>query len=324
LGGAIFNNQGATLTIANSTLTDNTAQGGAGGTGVNNGSAGKGLGGAIFNRHGTVTIHNSTLAGNEVAGPASDNTGGALFNLATAAGQTATVNFLNSIFADTTGGSDIANQQDAGTATIHADAPRVNIVESGINVISGTVNQSGVLSGPANEPQLAGLAPNGGPTQTLAITADSPAHQAGNLADAAGLAFDQRGPAFQRSLMDADLGAFALNVVPPKVTAINAVKHDIEKRLIIYQVTFSEAVTGVAPADFRVASTGKVNGIVGSVAGGDTTWFVTVNYKKAKGMIQLQLQDRNTIRSLAGALLGGMAERDGDFASTLMQVGMIR
>src|SRR5262249_15981455 len=50
LGGAIFNNQGATLTITNSTLTGNTAEGGAGGTeGDNNpGRSGQGLGGAVF------------------------------------------------------------------------------------------------------------------------------------------------------------------------------------------------------------------------------------------------------------------------------------
>jgi hypothetical protein len=87
LGGAIFNNQGATLSIINSTLADNTAQGGDGGSvalsqfykvayntglallSINPGTAGQGLGSAVFNRDGTVVIVNSTIAGNSSLGP---------------------------------------------------------------------------------------------------------------------------------------------------------------------------------------------------------------------------------------------------------------
>src|SRR5262249_31865357 len=57
LGGAIFND-GGTVTVTNSTLAGNLAQGGSGA------SNGAGLGGAVFSRNGTLTVVNSTLSSN--------------------------------------------------------------------------------------------------------------------------------------------------------------------------------------------------------------------------------------------------------------------
>ena len=54
MGGAVFSN-GGNVTITNSTLTANTAQGGR----TAGGFTGSGLGGAIFNRNGMLPVVNS-------------------------------------------------------------------------------------------------------------------------------------------------------------------------------------------------------------------------------------------------------------------------
>ena len=65
LGGAIFVRAGS-LTLENTTLSNNTATAGLGGTGANtaNGANGQGRGGAIFNGGGTVTASFFTFSGN--------------------------------------------------------------------------------------------------------------------------------------------------------------------------------------------------------------------------------------------------------------------
>jgi hypothetical protein len=169
----------------------------------------------VFNRNGTVTVLNSTIAANTVGGPGT-NTGGAIFNLADTAAQTATLILLNSILADSTGvASDLAIQQVAGTATVNANSPSVNIVETS-NVISGTFNNSGVLT---TDPNLGALASNGGPTQTL-LPGAGPAINAGNNADAAGLASDQRNFFTRIFGANVDLGAVEVGATAPPSTSI--------------------------------------------------------------------------------------------------------
>ena len=76
------------LTVINSTLTANTAQGGGSSTSGDGGpgTGGSGFGGAIFNLDGTASITFSTLVANTVtAGVGSSNgsaDGGAIYNLA--------------------------------------------------------------------------------------------------------------------------------------------------------------------------------------------------------------------------------------------------
>ncbi|MFL7793244.1 MAG: choice-of-anchor Q domain-containing protein, partial [Anaerolineae bacterium] len=64
LGGAIFNDASATVSILDSTLSGNLAQGGDGGHAAVGGGAGGGLGAGVFNNQGAVSISNSTLSGN--------------------------------------------------------------------------------------------------------------------------------------------------------------------------------------------------------------------------------------------------------------------
>jgi hypothetical protein len=194
LGGAIFNNQGASLTITNSTFSGNTAQGSSGGSGslgATNGGAGDGYGGAVFNRDGTVTITNSTLAGNTVSGPGT-NGGGAVFTVCDSASQTATVTIVNSILSGSVGGVDIVVNRLAGAGASSLIGTAPNIIQTLTVFVGTTNNNSGSIH--ANPMLQAVLTNNGGPTLTLAPLFGSPALGAGNTSDAAGLSFDQRGP----------------------------------------------------------------------------------------------------------------------------------
>lgn len=114
MGGAIFVHLG-TVTITNSTLAGNTAQGGDVVASSGGNFGGSGFGGAIFNLNGTVTLLNSTVARNAVfAGGAGLQRGradgGAVYNLAfgndIAAPNTpvtSRLNLSNSILANSVG-----------------------------------------------------------------------------------------------------------------------------------------------------------------------------------------------------------------------------
>ena len=143
-GGAIDN--GGTLTVSDSTLSGNSDTGGLSGVG----------GGAIENGGGTLTVSNSTLSGNSAPH------GGAIYQ------QSGTVTVTNTLIANNSCGGDITDggynlewQGAGGTLTCGF----------------GTSNhdQVGVDPGLA-----AGLANNGGPTQTLAVSSSGAAYFNGN------------------------------------------------------------------------------------------------------------------------------------------------
>lgn len=78
LGGGLYNN-GGTVTIVDSTFSDNSAVGGKGGFGRSvrsGGTGGDGLGAGLFNNKGTVTIVNSTFSGNSAVGGGGGGPGG--------------------------------------------------------------------------------------------------------------------------------------------------------------------------------------------------------------------------------------------------------
>ncbi|MFL6284317.1 MAG: choice-of-anchor Q domain-containing protein [Pyrinomonadaceae bacterium] len=159
-GGAITNNNAATINIKHGTLSLNNAQ--AGNTGVNQGGANKpprptaeGAGGGIRVGPAGVTLENTIIAGNSAANGAGDNSSAP------------------------TPGPNVD-----GTVTSNGHNLLGVATEAGGFV--GTGDQTGV------DPILAALADNGGPTRTMALSPGSPAIDAGV---AAGSSFDQRGKA---------------------------------------------------------------------------------------------------------------------------------
>jgi hypothetical protein len=184
-GGGIANDLAGNLTLINSTVANNAA--GQYGGGIDN--------------VGIFTAVNDTIAANNVAGGGSG--GGVYATIGTAI-------FYNTIIAQNTNGS--------GKATTPSDIAGLVSMLSSNNLIGAgsgglTNNVKGNLVG-ITSPGLGTLANNGGPTQTIALLAGSPAINAGSNALAvvpggAVLSTDQRGAAYPRIVnTTVDIGAF--------------------------------------------------------------------------------------------------------------------
>ena len=250
-GGAIYNSSGS-ASIANSTISSNQGAIG-GGIMVNvgtltltsstlSGNTASDYGGGIYNRT-AITVTNSTIADNSASlegggivadGPATmvnttiaDNdvsaggVGGGIENFSgvnTTLGNTIVVfNIVGTgalATADDIAGSTVSPSSDYNLVGADLTGSLTSTVASG--------NQLGVT-----DPGLGTLASNGGPTQTIALLAGSPAIDAGSNAlavDAHGnpLLNDQRGTGFPRIVNGTvDIGAFeagTTTVVSPQVS----------------------------------------------------------------------------------------------------------
>jgi fibronectin-binding autotransporter adhesin len=212
LGGGIYNDHG-TLTISNSTIANNSADGGGGlfnyfGTvSITNSTLsdnstpklGGGDGGGLSNVQGTLTISSSTIANNSAG-----SSGGGIYNYGTLSSD-------SSIVAENTGG-DCLNY--------------ASIQDKGYNLDSdGSCDFTGTGSLKNTNPQLAALANNGGPTQTMALQQGSPAIDviptSTNLCPSA----DQRGDARpDDNESSCDLGAYESNYASLSLsgTTVNA------------------------------------------------------------------------------------------------------
>ncbi|HEX7408843.1 MAG TPA: choice-of-anchor Q domain-containing protein [Candidatus Binatia bacterium] len=192
-GGGIYND-GGTLTVTNSTFFDNSANGGGGG--------------GIYNNGGTVTVTSSTFFDNSAVG------GGGMFNYSVYSGGTLTV--TNTIVANSTSGGNCAGSVTDGGDNID-DGTTCGFTGTGCTSTSGS---SFCGTNPHLDP--AGLANNGGPTQTIALQAGSPAVNAGDESVCAAPPvnnLDQRG--YVRpgdGATSCSIGAYEYNSVPASPT----------------------------------------------------------------------------------------------------------
>ncbi len=156
-------------TLINSTLTGNTGY----------------LGGGLYNFAYGLTIDDCTVAGNKAV------LGGGLF-----LEDPTVLTMNNTIVASSVHGGDIAS-----------DAPGLDMSGSN-NLIGDGENDLGLTGTITGDPMLGPLASNGGPTQTMAPLAGSPAIDAGdNAAVPTGIITDQRGaPRIKGAAVD--IGAF--------------------------------------------------------------------------------------------------------------------
>jgi hypothetical protein len=229
-GGGIINSSSATLTINNSTITDNTSVFGAGiynngiltvnNSTISNNNARNGTGG-IENYGGTVVINNSTITGNTASEP---GIGG---NTAGVSGSNIIVN--NSIIA-----GNLYIPYNNPTNTINSDVGG-NFTSNGHNLIGSLKGSTGFntneqLNVPITEVIDTTLRDNGGAIKTHALVIGSPAINAGlnadipaDTADLDGdgnttepVPYDQRGSRFARiSGRTVDIGAYeaVINVI---------------------------------------------------------------------------------------------------------------
>jgi hypothetical protein len=172
-----YGDPGTFMTIANSTISGNSAA----------------RGGGISSAR-PSTIANSTIAFND----AQNGAGGMIFQPVGA--DNLQFDFQSTILASNTVGE---------TATLPTDLGSTgNLIVAGA---SNVIGDAGAFALPpdtlADDPLLVALADNGGPTRTHALEEDSPAIDAGNNAGA--FEFDQRGEGFPRVVgAAADIGAF--------------------------------------------------------------------------------------------------------------------
>jgi predicted outer membrane repeat protein len=195
-GGALHNNFG-TVSLTNCTLSGNTTST---------------HGGGIFNKGGTLTLTHCTVAGNSATDAASGE-GGGIFN-----DFAINCTLENSIVATNTAGSGFGEQilQDGGTLT-RLGANLVSSLVAGTDLFNGaTLTGSGTVS--TTPPNLAALASNGGPTQTMLPNATSPAI---NAAVGSTATTDQRGLARPQGVA-ADIGAVEVATASTFVVQNNA------------------------------------------------------------------------------------------------------
>ena len=337
LGGAIRNNFGATLTIINSTLPENTATGtpGQGGAIANGGgrvtiinstlsnNSAATDGGAIVHSFGTLTITNSTLWGN------SASSGGGIAN-------TDAMTIKNSIVANSSGG----NCSNFSTVT----AQGFNFATDG--------TCPGFMQKTSAQLNLGSLANNGGPTQTHALQPGSVAIDAAtDCTDTGGGAVttDQRGVTRPQ---DGDANGSAICDVgayeaagPPVVTSTSLQAFYTNNGPDSFTVTFNEPVQDPSgdsaqddvtnPANYLLINKGADNipnttSCAGGVAGDDSaltvssvsydaaTFTSTVTLASAPGVgaYRLFVCGTTSIVDLDGTALNGGTDSTFDFVVT--------
>ncbi len=243
-GGGVVNESSGTVTITSSTIANNSASSSGGG----------------IENFGSLTLTNSTVADNEASGAS----GGGIDSAGTLVAVNSTIAYNtspsgsggglydetnglatldNTIVAQNTGvdgPDDIAGA--AVSSTSMYNLVGVDETDSITNRTDG--NQVGVA-----DLALGTLANNGGPTQTIALMADSPAIDAGNNAlIPAGLTTDQRGVGFAR-IVDGtvDIGAYE----SPYLSTVTSVSSSVNASAYGQSVTFTATISdtsGLVPA----------------------------------------------------------------------------
>jgi predicted outer membrane repeat protein len=234
-GGALYANYGGgAVTVQNSTFSGNTARRAGGamyatapnvtiqGSTFSGNTAGR-AGGALYVRdnlvvqnstfsgntaatdggairlyeNNTATISNSTITGNSATGE-----GGGIFML-----YNDVLNLASTIVANNTDGAGANDIFDIGSSVVNATNSLIQVT-SGFTFGTNTANITG------QNPLLGPLANNGGPTQTHALLAGSPAIDTGS--NPLALSFDQRGAGFARTVgAQTDIGAFEVQAGGP-------------------------------------------------------------------------------------------------------------
>ena len=255
MGGGIFQDGGTggavgtgNFAVMDSTISNNTATLAGGGVQSENGlvaivnstisgNMSMATGGGIGLTDGTVSLANSTVAFNSAT-----TTGGGV----EVTGGTFTT--VSSIIAKNTGatGPDVN-----GTAT-----------STGNNLFGSTMGLT-IAGGPNDlmdvDPLLGPLAINGGPTQTHALQAGSPALNTGS--NTLALANDQRGTGFARTFgSGTDIGAFEAQPIASTITLMAAPTTAVQGQPVTLTATVASSVSGSAAPTGTVTFVNQTTG----------------------------------------------------------------
>ncbi len=264
-GGAVLNE--GKLQIAASTIYANQAIGGNGGV---LGRGGAGLGGAVYNDVGILSISSSTFSGNAVISGSGSTTpssfGGAIYS------KNGSLSVHNVTITNSTASTGRGIYMLAQEGTASADIQSTIIGQSDLTaqarefltaldtngqfIITGANNlirsqgdfQSITYS--TDDPLLGPLAANGGPTLTHAVGADSPTIDHGNNAQS--FAHDQRGAGYSRVVgVAADIGAYELQTdVAPSLLGDYNGNHIVDAAdYVLWRKTLNTSVPQYSGAD---------------------------------------------------------------------------
>jgi hypothetical protein len=259
---------GGVLTLTNATVAGNSAAAGASGTGGAGGRAGTGTltgglgsagnpgdsyGGGLFVNGGAVNLNNSTVALNAQSGTGSG--GGVVVQ------SPGTITAVSTLFA----GNGTVDYSGTVTATdsLFQTAP-----------VNGTLSGSGNLVGVNPLLNANGLQNNGGPTETIALQAQSPA--IGKGANPQNLFADQRGDAPRTGAGGTDIGAYqttgqadtqapTATLQATAVTSSNASTLNPYTFTITYSDNVAVAVTTLSDVEVQVLPPGSAAPITATV-----------------------------------------------------------
>jgi len=244
-GGAILNN--GTLTVSNSTFSNNSADAAGGGIANNN----------------TATVTNSTFSGNDdYAIFHSGYSGGTLtVGNSTIAGNNGGIVYIYS-------GLTLQNSIVANNGTDCYDP----IIQGGLTADSFNIDSDGTCDNATTQTvaqlNLGSLTNNGGDTQTIALLAGSSAIDAGD--DTICPAADQRGVSRPQGT-SCDSGAFEADVTETDLSITKTDDIDPVSSGLILNYTIVVANTGAIAAENVVATDVLPAGVSLSFAGGDCT-----------------------------------------------------
>jgi len=256
-------------------------------------------GGGIDFDGGGVTIKNVTIAYN-----IGDNWGAAIRV------ESGAVTFINVVMGGNTPTSSYECAKGSGTTTFYYS---LLYYSSGSCTITNGVN--GNITNV--DPKIGGLQNNGGTTLTIAPLAGSPLIDAGDPSnytnpDQRGVTRPQDGNGDGNALPDIGAVEYYFDSTPPQVSSINRLNSSpINASSVQYQVTFSEAVTGVDTSDFVLTTSGITGASVTSVSGSSAIYTVTVNTGSGDGTLRLDVKSGATIQDTAGNNLTGLPYTSG-------------
>jgi len=111
-------------------------------------------------------------------------------------------------------------------------------------------------------------------------------------------------------------GPFFVNSAPTVVSITRADPNPtFTARSVRFTVSFSEAVTGVDSADFKLVKSGTTTAAVTGVSGSGSTYTVTISTGNTKNALRLDLIDNDTIKDALNQPLGGAGAGNGNFTT---------
>jgi len=335
-GGGVWNS--GTLNVTNSTFSGNSA-------GID--------GGGVWNS-GTLNVTNSTFSGN-IAGIE----GGGIYNIL------GTVNVTNSTFSGNSGGDGGGIYNDSGTTTVTNSILATDtggncagfgtppVTDGGYNISDDTTcGFTATGSSNSTNPLLAtaGLVNNGGPTQTIALQAASPAVDVipSGVGNANCPGFDQRGdPRPAPGFSNCDIGAYELQPIIVNTladtgsvgvcalrdaitaansqAAVNGCAAGTGNDLITFSVTGTillgstlTAITNTSPASLTIDGTGQniiINGGgtygVLSVSGGATLTLNDLTIENGSATFGGGIENNGTLTVTNSTFSGNNASANG-------------